>query len=91
MNLTITVDEEVLRRARIRALEKGTSVNAVLREFLESYAGATVESQARSRLAGLARRSTATSGSEGRRWTRVELYDARFEREDSVSSVHEPR
>lgn len=89
MNVTITVDEEVLRRARIRALEQGTSVNAVLREFLESYAGAAVESQARSRLAGLARRSTATSGPEGRRWTRSELYDARFDPDAAGSSVHE--
>jgi predicted HicB family RNase H-like nuclease len=36
MNLTITVDDEVLRRARIRALQQGTSVNVLLREFLES-------------------------------------------------------
>ena len=43
MNLTIVVDDEVLRRARIRALEQGTSVNAVLREFLESYAGSDIE------------------------------------------------
>jgi plasmid stability protein len=89
MNLTITVDEEVLRRARIRALEQGTSVNAVLREFLESYAGAEVESTARSRLASFARGSDASSGPEGRRWARSELYDARFESGASGSSVHE--
>ncbi len=46
MNLTITVDDEVLRRARIRALSQGTSVNAVLREVLESYAGSEVEAAA---------------------------------------------
>jgi plasmid stability protein len=91
MNLTITVDDEVLRRARIRALEQGRSVNAVLREFLESYAGATVESNARSRLADLARSSKATSGSEGRGWTRSELYDTRFDPDDASSSVHESR
>ena len=43
MNLTITVDDETLRRARIRALSQGTSVNAVLRELLESYAGSEAE------------------------------------------------
>ena len=91
MNLTITVDDEVLRRARIRAIEQGRSVNAVLREFLKSYAGASVESKARSRLADLARGSNATSGGEGRRWTRNEVYDARFEPDDSGSSVHESR
>jgi len=38
-NLTITVDEEALRRARVRALSHGTSVNALLRDYLEAYAG----------------------------------------------------
>ena len=37
-NLTIAVDEDVLRRARIRALEEGSSVNALLREYLIAYA-----------------------------------------------------
>ena len=38
MNLTITVDAEVLKRARIRAIEENTSVNAVLRDRLNAYA-----------------------------------------------------
>ena len=38
-NLTIIVDDEVLKRARVRAKEQGTSVNAVLRDYLEQYAG----------------------------------------------------
>ena len=38
MNLTITVDPEVLKRARIRAIGEDTSVNAVLREHLTTYA-----------------------------------------------------
>lgn len=37
-NLTISVDEEVLKRARIRALEENTSVNAVLGDYLKTYA-----------------------------------------------------
>ena len=37
--MTITVDEETVKRARIRALEEGTSVNALLRSYLEDYAG----------------------------------------------------
>jgi hypothetical protein len=36
-NLTISVNDEVLRRARIRALEENTSVNAVLGKYLEAY------------------------------------------------------
>lgn len=89
MNLTITVDDEVLRRARIRALEQGTSVNAVLREYLESYAGDQREAAARSRLATMARSSRASSGDGGRRWTRSELYDLRFADSVGPTSVHE--
>jgi hypothetical protein len=77
MNITITVDDEVVRRARIRALEQGTSVNALLREYLESYAGADEERDARARLVRLARESHASSGREGRAWTREELYAER--------------
>jgi plasmid stability protein len=42
-NLTVSIDEEVLKRARIRAIEEGTSVNAVVRAHLESYAGVEAE------------------------------------------------
>lgn len=87
MNLTITVDDELLRRARIRALSQATSVNAVLREFLESYAGSDVEVAARRRLADLARGSTASSGPEGRSWAREDVYADRLDRNQSV---HEP-
>jgi len=87
MNLTITVDDELLRRARIRALTQGTSVNAILREFLESYAGSDAENAARSRLAKLALASTASSGPDGRSWSRDEIYADRINRN---FSVHEP-
>lgn len=74
MNLTIAVDDEVLKRARIRALEEGSSVNAVLREHLESYAGVT-----RRRRAALARllllSKTARSGRGAAAWTRDELHE----------------
>lgn len=74
-NLTVTVDEQVLRRARIRALENGTSVNAVVSDYLQRYAG---PSQTQAALAGfveLASKSTASSGPEGRTWRRDDLYD----------------
>jgi hypothetical protein len=45
-NLTITVAERTLRRARVRAVEQGTSVNAVLSAYLARYAGEH-ETQAR--------------------------------------------
>jgi plasmid stability protein len=52
-NLTINVDEEVLKRARIRALEENTSVNAVLGEYLRGYA--RLDEVRRDRLAALDR------------------------------------
>ncbi len=35
-NITVSVPEEVYRRARIRAAERDTSVSALVRGFLES-------------------------------------------------------
>lgn len=75
-NLTLTIDEGVLRRARIRALGSGTSVNAVVRAFLERYAGDEIEVQALAAFAALADAVESGSGPEGRSWTRDELYDA---------------
>lgn len=80
-NLTITVDGETLKRARIRALEEGTSVNAVLREFLESYAGVRRELlEAGRRIIESSRESTSGSGPGGRTWTRDEIYEERLGR-----------
>lgn len=74
-NLTVTVDEDLLRRARIRALQHGTSVNALLREYLEAYAGEPELKQAMDQFVELARESQAGSGSEGRTWSREDAYD----------------
>lgn len=74
-NLTITVDDRLLKQARMRALENGTSVNALLRTYLERYAGVGDTGAALRGFAQLARRSAATSGRGGRTWTRDELHD----------------
>lgn len=37
-NLTIAIDDELLRRARIKAVSEGTSVNEVCRQAIEQYA-----------------------------------------------------
>ncbi|HET9676308.1 MAG TPA: hypothetical protein VFP21_02250 [Solirubrobacterales bacterium] len=73
-NLTITIDDEVLRRARVRAAEQDTSVNSILRDYLEAYAasGATWE-QAADAILRLS--SQARSGRGDARWTRDELHD----------------
>lgn len=72
-NLTLTIDDDVLRSARIRALEQGTSVNAVVRQFLEAFAGEAVRRQAVDAFVQRAR--GVAGGSGGRRWTRDEVHD----------------
>jgi len=73
-NLTITVDDQDLEKARLRALEQGTSVSAVLRQYLAQYAGrASAHEQAAEGLLRLAR--AARSGRGRRRWTRDELHE----------------
>ena len=73
-NLTITLDDEILRRARLRALEQDTSVNTILRDYLEAYAavGSTWD-QATEEILRLSSRSK--SGRGDRRWTRDELHE----------------
>jgi plasmid stability protein len=73
----LTIDDELLKRARIRALEQGTSVNAVVRQFLEAYAGSPEHQEARRRVIAAARRSRAGTPGGGRIWSREELYEER--------------
>lgn len=75
-NLTIALDDDLLHKARVRAAELGTSVNAVLRDYLEEW---TVRRDAQRRaiesfIEG-SKRSKASSG--GRKWTRDELHERR--------------
>ncbi|MFT4083663.1 MAG: hypothetical protein QM638_13870 [Nocardioides sp.] len=78
-NLTISVGAETLKRARMRALERGESVNQFLAEQLRRYAESDdVPERQRSTneaLAELAGRIDRGSG--GRAWSRAELYDER--------------
>jgi hypothetical protein len=81
-NLTITVDEETLRRARARALEQGTSVNAILSEHLARFARLRdVQAEAIDELFALASRNRRAGGAKrgkrrGKRtWTRADLHE----------------
>lgn len=78
MNLTLTIDDETLKRARMRALDQGTSVNALVRDFLRSYAGSEDENLALRRFVEVGEGSGAGARSEGRVWTRDELYEERL-------------
>lgn len=72
-NLTIAVPEEILKSARRRALEQGTSVNAVLRDYLCQFAGAkSAQASAAQRVLELSR--SARSGRGKAKWTRDDLH-----------------
>lgn len=76
-NLTLAIDDDLLRRARIKALGEDTSVNAWVREQLEDYVEDRDAISGLDRFLELAAGSAAASGSGGRSWTRDELYDRR--------------
>lgn len=73
-NLTVSVDEAVVRQARIRALQEGTSVSAKVREFLAGYAqGAQLQQSAAQAFVEAARSSRANA--EGVRWSRADAHE----------------
>lgn len=73
-NLTLSIDEDLLRRARMRALERGTSVDAALRDFLEEFV--TDPSTRDEAVDGLLTLSARARSRSGRRtWTRAELHE----------------
>ena len=72
-SLTISVDDQVLERARARALEQGTTVDAVLREYLTAFAGADdLQSKALADLLQLSAAATSRRGAAS--WSRDELH-----------------
>lgn len=78
-NLTLTIADELLRKARVRALEQGTSVNRLVREWLERYAGDD-ERSATEAIIEIGDQAHASSGAHGRDWTRDDAYADRVER-----------
>jgi plasmid stability protein len=74
-NLTLTIDDDLLKRARIRALEQDTSVNALVRDYLEGLADQARPQDGIRAILELSERSRSGSGPQGRTWTRDELYE----------------
>lgn len=73
-NITVSVDEETYRRARIKAAERDTSVSRMVREFLNRVAGEESEFE---RLARQERelRAQIKNFSGADRLSREELHD----------------
>ncbi len=73
-NITLSVDEKVLAAVRRYAAEHDSSVNGLVREFLESIAVSEDRARtARARMRELSRRSPARVGAIT--WKRDELHD----------------
>jgi plasmid stability protein len=75
-NLTLAIDDAALKAARIRAVTEGTSVNALVRDFVVGYGrGDQRIAEAKRALLELANSAGAVIGLEGRAWTRNDLHD----------------
>jgi plasmid stability protein len=74
-NLTLSIDDDLLKKARIRALEHDTSVNTLVRDYLESFVAHEAPPTGMRGFLVLTEATRASSGSLGRAWTRDELYE----------------
>lgn len=73
-NLTITVPDDLLQRARVRAAREGTTVSQLLRSSLRNYVDDDSEvGEAWDRFLELARAAGGRSPPGGRRWRREDL------------------
>ena len=73
VNITLSVDDEVVRKARLRAEAMGTSVNQLVREYLEQMSG---KSDPDADAAEFERLSRSSSGdSRGWKFNRDELHE----------------
>jgi hypothetical protein len=75
INVTLTIEADVLKAARKAALNRDTSVNALVREYLAQLAKEEDQQEkARTELAGIFKRSKYKIG-EKIEWKREDLYD----------------
>jgi Family of unknown function (DUF6364) len=75
MNVTLSVDDEVIQEARRRAEALGTSVNQLVCEYLEQFAGKT---DPNANAVEFERLSRSTQGnSRGWKFNREELHERR--------------
>ena len=75
-NITVSVDDEIYRKARIAAAERDTSVSAMVREFLTDVAGKESEFD-RLRREEAEVRATIKSFSASDRLSRDKLHERR--------------
>lgn len=79
-NLTITIDDELLRTARIKAVQQGTSVNEVCRQAIAAFAHddkahAVARAHARAQAFWAFSASIKPGSGGGRKQSRDDLYE----------------
>jgi antitoxin component of RelBE/YafQ-DinJ toxin-antitoxin module len=75
MNITLSIDDEVIQRARRRAEVLGTSVNQLVRDYLEQIAGKADPNEDVAEFEKLSR--LAQGNSHGWKFDREELHERR--------------
>lgn len=73
VNVTLSIDDELVARARELATRRGTSVNQMIRDYLEELASEMTSEEILGELEQLWR--TSSGDSAGRGWTREELHE----------------
>jgi hypothetical protein len=73
MNVTLSIDEKLVERARRLAASQGTSLNQMIRRLLEEATAATSPEHLLQELVELW--ASDEGDSHGRTWRRDELYD----------------
>lgn len=73
-NLTLAIEDDILRQARKLALDRDTTVNRLVRDYLRDLVeGGTRRNEARRRFMARAETETITIGP--RDWTRDDLHE----------------
>jgi len=75
MNLTLSIDDEIIRSARRRAEAMGTRVNQLVRDYLEQLAGKSDPNANAAEFEKLSR--MAKGNSRGWKFNRQELHERR--------------
>ena len=77
MNVTLAIDDELVSRARDLAQRRGTTLNQLVRDYLEELAGSGARARAMERLEQLWSEGPA-GDSGGRKIRREEAYEERI-------------
>ena len=81
MNITLSIDEEIVKKVRRIAMDKDTTLTAMVREYLTSVANSDAVDR-KEQVARLMRSVEISSRDMGpRTWTRDDLYDRKVLRQ----------